>query len=154
VWGWDLAKSQDYTVGIALCEHGSVARFHRFQKPWMDTLGEIVRLGPAKRCLIDSTGVGDPILEALQKHGPRYEGFKFTQQSKQQLMEGLAVAIQQGTITYPDGLIPGELEEFEYVYTRTGVHYSAPEGLYDDCVCALALAVSAYSKPRNTVSFF
>jgi hypothetical protein len=34
-----------------------------------------------------------------------------------------------------------ELEEFEYEYTRTGVRYSAPEGFYDDYVCALALAV-------------
>jgi len=68
-------------------------------------------------------------------------GFKFTQVSKQQLMEGLAVAIQQGEVHYPDGPIVQELEQFEYVYTRTGVHYAASEGLTDDCVCALALAV-------------
>ena len=39
--------------------------------------------------------------------------------------------------------VPDELETFEYVYTRTGVRYSAPDGLHDDCVCALALAVHA-----------
>jgi len=39
-------------------------------------------------------------------------------------------------------VIPGELEIFEYCYSRTGgVSYSAPEGFFDDCVCALALAV-------------
>jgi hypothetical protein len=32
------------------------------------------------------------------------------------------------------------LEQFEFEYTRTGVRYSAPAGLHDDCVCALALA--------------
>jgi hypothetical protein len=61
-------------------------------------------------------------------------------------MEGLAVAIQQREIRYPDGeLLPGcvivdELEEFEYEYTRTGVRYTAPQGLHDDAVNALALA--------------
>ena len=56
-------------------------------------------------------------------------------------MEGLAVAIQQGQITFPAGPIADELESFEYEYTRTGVKYSAPDGLHDDCVIALALAV-------------
>ena len=42
---------------------------------------------------------------------------------------------------YPDGIIRQELDTFEYVYTRTGVIYSAPEGLHDDAVCALALAI-------------
>jgi hypothetical protein len=56
-------------------------------------------------------------------------------------MEGLAVAIQQKRVTYPEGPIVSELEAFEYSYHRTGVSYSAPEGLHDDCVCALALAV-------------
>lgn len=36
-----------------------------------------------------------------------------------------------------------ELESFEYEYTRTGVRYTAPEGMHDDCVMALALAVYA-----------
>ena len=67
--------------------------------------------------------------------------FKFTGPAKQQLMEGLAVAIQQREITVPAGPLVSELETFEYVYTRTGVTYSAPDGLHDDCVCALALAV-------------
>ena len=34
-----------------------------------------------------------------------------------------------------------ELEAFGYEYSASGVKYSAPEGLHDDCVMALALAV-------------
>ena len=56
-------------------------------------------------------------------------------------MEGLAVAIHQQTIAFPDGVLAEELSNFEYEYTRTGVRYTAPSGLHDDCVCALALAV-------------
>jgi len=72
--------------------------------------------------------------------GASFQGWQFTSQSKQKLMEGLAVAIQSRRIWYPKGPIQDELEQFEFVVTRTGVSYSAPEGFYDDCVCALALA--------------
>jgi len=102
--------------------------------------------------LIDSTGVGDPIVEQLQHRMPQMEGYNFTSASKQQLMEGLASAIQKHEITFPDTEIAQELREFGYEYTRTGVRYSAPEGLHDDCVCALALVTqlwrrTAYAPP-------
>jgi len=139
-FGVDLAKSVDWTVIIGLDAQSAVCRFERFQKPWRETLDSIRRTVGKAPCLVDSTGVGDPILEGLQERATNYEGFKFTAQSKQQLMEGLSVAIQQREIAYPEGAIASELESFEYVYTRTGVRYSAPEGVHDDCVCALALA--------------
>ena len=56
-------------------------------------------------------------------------------------MERLAIAITSQEIRIPDGLLVSELESFEYQYTKTGVRYSAPTGLHDDGVCALALAV-------------
>jgi hypothetical protein len=90
---------------------------------------------------VDSTGVGDPIVEGLQAGNNLVEGYHFTRQSKQQLMEGLAAAIHQKRVRYPSGLIVSELESFQYQYAASGVTYSAPDGLHDDCVCALALAV-------------
>ncbi|GAC1553064.1 MAG: hypothetical protein NVS2B7_29020 [Herpetosiphon sp.] len=141
-WGWDLAKSVDWTVGIGLCEHGNCCRLERWQGPWESTIERINQATAGQNALIDSTGVGDPVLEALQRRARgRYEGYKFTSTSKQMLMEGLAVAIQQGQVRFPDGPIVTELEAFEFEFTRTGVHYSAPEGMHDDCVCGLALAV-------------
>jgi hypothetical protein len=38
-------------------------------------------------------------------------------------MEGLAIAIQSRRVRYPAGQIKTELDDFEYVYTRTGVRY-------------------------------
>jgi hypothetical protein len=147
-WGWDLAKSVDWTVGIGLNAAGKVSEFHRFKKPWDDTIDYIWRTARAPS-LVDSTGVGDPVLEMLQKKGGerRFEGYNFTQGSKQKLMEGLAVAIQSEKVSFPDGPIRKELEIYEYEFTRTGVRYSAPEdmGYHDDCVCALALAVMHFS---------
>lgn len=147
VWGWDLAKRQDYTVGIALDQAGYVCRFERFQRiPWDEILKKIIRTTGSVRALVDSTGVGDPIVDQLQRApNTRFEGYHFTQASKQKLMEGLAVAIQSHAVTYPDGPIVQELLQFEYEVTRTGVRYAAAEGHYDDCVCALALAVMCRS---------
>jgi len=141
VWGWDLAKSVDWTWGIALDEDGNVCRSERFQRPWESTLEAIVNITQGLRSLVDSTGVGDAIVEFLAKSGSNFEGFKFTSSSKQQLMERLAVAIQQRQVVIPEGQLLNELLSFEYVYTRTGAQYSAPSGLHDDGVCALALAI-------------
>lgn len=116
----------------------------------------MVRIGDITQApaLIDATGVGDPIVEQLQRtFGGFIEGFKFTQKSKQQLMEGLAVAIQQGLVHYPDGVIVNELEVFEYEYSRTGVRYTAPPGLHDDAVMALALAVRRLIGAANGLGF-
>lgn len=140
VFGVDLAKSQDWTVCVGLDERGHVCFLERWQGNWRETTEKLIRIIGNVPALIDSTGVGDPIVEALQAKLPRVEGFKFTQPSKQQLMEGLAAAIQQGLIGYPDGWLKNELDSFEYEYTRTGVRYTAPQGLHDDGVCALALA--------------
>lgn len=152
VWGIDLAKSSDFTVCIALDKEKKVCRFARFQKPWLETVTEIQRMVGSTKALVDSTGVGDPILEALAKNdngvrSSNYEGFKFSAPSKQQLMEGLTVAIQRGDVRFPEGPITSELEDFEYEHTRTGVRYSAPQGLHDDCVVALALAVKKAKTP-------
>lgn len=153
-WGWDLAKSQDWTWGIGLDASGAACRSERWQGPWELTLAKIRELTGTVPALVDSTGVGDPVLEALQRDGRRnFGGEKFTLQTKQQLMEGLAVAIQRtdSGLTYPDGALVGELEAFEYEYTRTGVRYSAPEGVHDDGVCALALAWARFTAPRPFV---
>jgi hypothetical protein len=145
-WGWDLAKSRDWTVGIALDAMGTICRIERWQGPWQETIARIREASGDVPALVDATGAGDPVLEALQRGGlGNFAGFTFSGPSKQRLMEGLAVAIQRREVLLPDGLPVGgvvraELEAFEFEYRRTGVRYAAPEGMHDDCVCALALA--------------
>lgn len=153
-WGWDLAKSLDWTVGVGLDSSGQTAVFQRFQRPWEDTFSTIGAITTGK-ALVDSTGVGDPILERLQRGYPGvFDPFLFSGPSKQRLMEGLAVAIQQREIGIPDGPAVNELQSFEYEYTRTGVRYSAPEGLHDDCVMALGLAVQCRQHQGKRVEFY
>ncbi|MGI8542035.1 MAG: terminase large subunit domain-containing protein [Aridibacter sp.] len=149
-FGIDLAKSVDWTTVYGLDAGNNVCVFERFQLDWNSTIERIKTVVGKTKALVDSTGVGDPVLESLQKGGfSNFEGYKFTSPSKQQLMEGLAVAIQREDIHFPDGVTVSELESFEFEYTRTGVRYSAPQGMHDDCVCGLALAVESVNLPSG-----
>ncbi len=140
VFGIDLAKSHDWTWAVGLDASGNQCVSERWQSDWKQTEDRIVRMIEGVPALVDSTGVGDPIVENLQRRCPMVEGFKFTSPSKQQLMEGLAASIQQSDIGFYDEALIRELETFEFEYTKTGVKYTAPAGLHDDGVCALALA--------------
>jgi hypothetical protein len=146
VWGWDLARKRDWTVGIGLDQFKRTCGFVRLQMPWDELEDEIIRNTDDAYALVDQSGVGDPVVQYLQKRAGlgQYEGFVFSMQSKQDLMSALARAVKRNEIFFPDGLIVSEMKEFEYEHTRTGVIYSAPEGMHDDCVCALALANKAY----------
>ena len=137
-FGIDLAKKNDWTVIVGLDRFGQVCYFDRFQKDWKQTKETILALPPGL-LTIDSTGVGDPIAEEIAFARP-VEMVVYTSRVKQQLMEGLAFAIQNREITVLDGVMKDELDSFEFEYTRTGVIYTAPAGLHDDCVNALALA--------------
>ena len=146
-FGVDLAKSVDWTWIVGLDAEGRQTTSERFQKSWGETEAAVLGTVGNTPTLVDSTGVGDPIVEAMQRKASAVEGFKFTAPSKQQLMEGLAAAIQQRQIRIYDPRLVAELEAFEYAHTRTGVRYAAPEGVHDDGVCALALAVMQRAKP-------
>lgn len=139
-FGVDLAKSVDWTWVIGLDAEGRECVSERWQGPWGRTKAKILELTKGVPTLVDSTGVGDPIVEELQETHAKLEGYKFSAPSKQQLMLGLVNAVQSQTIRYSDPVLRLELEAFEYQYTRTGVRYGAPEGFHDDGPVALALA--------------
>ncbi|MCD6551018.1 terminase family protein [Thermotoga sp.] len=144
--GVDLAKYMDFTVICVLDQNGDLVHFERFnQINWslqMERIKQVDRKYPGSTW-IDSTGVGDPIFEDLRRQGLSVESFKFNHSSKEQLINKLALAIEQGTIHYED--IPelvNELEIFEYQISSSGnLKMNAPPGYHDDCVIALALAV-------------
>lgn len=150
VMGTDLAKAEDFTVSFVVREDTKmVVAWDRFQGVTWDM--QVPRISAlAKRynnakILIDSTGVGDPVYDTLKTAGARIDGYKFTNPSKEALVRGLMIALENNEITYPE--IPeliNELEAFEYTQGNTGImRYNAPTGFHDDCVIALALAVEA-----------
>jgi hypothetical protein len=148
VWGWDLAKSLDFTVGIGLDEDGYTARggYHEWQQPWEECEVDIIRITDGAPAMVDESGVGNPIVERLQRQADNFEGFNFSGSSrniggmgKQQLMEFLRSKIIQHAVHFPEPIIK-QMAEFEYEYTRTGARYSAREGMHDDRVVAAALS--------------
>jgi hypothetical protein len=158
-WGIDLAKSHDYLVCIGLNDSGGVAAFHRWRGlPWRKSIQAIWSIvGEDTPALVDSTGVGDPVLEELQHEHGNFIGYHFSSASKQKLMEGLSVSIQSREITFPRGHISNELEMFEYQEKPSGVRYAAAEGSHDDCVCALALARQMWTEVApgaNIMAFY
>lgn len=147
-YGIDLARKVDFVSIIGLDKLGSVSHHHTFTKVgWQQTIDTIKYL-PNKPMAIDSTGIGDVVISQVEEVQTDIEPYMFTPQSKQRLIEGLAVGIQSRKLIIPDdgdvvngtGRIRHQLEQFEFVFTRTGIKYSAPEGEHDDDVVALALA--------------
>lgn len=154
--GVDLGKHQDHTVIHALNENGSTAFWRRFPlgmtyNDQFAHIKDLIARWPNAYWLIDSTGNQDPLVERWQESAEvsgQVDGFVFTSGSKQKIMEGLALTIQQSAISFPSegeyATIAHELENFEFTYSARGaVMYAAAEGFHDDAVCALAMANEA-----------
>lgn len=148
VTGADLARRGDYTVLCSISSPGGemdgFARFHGVD--WAEQEERIVAHvnrfpGP---CVVDATGVGDPVYERLRGRLPEVVPFRFTRLSKDELVRGLQTALAVGRIGLADEpVLRRELQVFECRVTSTltgAVSYGAPEGFHDDCVTALALA--------------
>jgi hypothetical protein len=158
VIGWDPAKHSDASVITVLdAETKHVVAWERIlQRDYTLQIQRIAALSKAygnALVLMDSTGVGDPLLEQLNEHNVPAEGYTFTSTTKQQLVEHLAVVIERGEVSWPKPdtkdtakllVLRHELDMFQYELTRAGnVRYSAPEGKHDDAVMSLGLAVWA-----------
>lgn len=155
VIGADLAKHQDFTVLYAVdVATGELHGMDRFQHiSWPAQIERIKAFSERWNApiWIDATGVGDPIFDELDEAGLPVTPIKFTSESKSALVVALMNAMEKGEIRYPaDDVLIGELEAFTYEELPSGkFRYSAPEGLHDDCVMALALAV--WGRNRSTV---
>lgn len=157
VIGVDLARKNDWTVAVVLEEKTkhvvALERFHG--APWNTMCDRIAALARKYRNALvvpDATGVGDMPVEALHDRGLRLEpvvitgGRNLTDTGvpKTTLIQALMVAVENRTFTFPASLevLTNELSNFEYDTTASGsLVYSAPEGMHDDAVMALALAM-------------
>jgi len=144
--GVDLARLTDFTTIYVLDQNGVEVFHDRFnQIDWIVQKGRIktaCKKYNNAALLLDSTGVGDPIFEDLRRDGLNVEGYKFTSESKRQLIQCLMLSFEQEKIKIiGDPQTLAELDSFEYEMLPSGVvRYSAPDGYNDDCVIGLALA--------------
>ncbi|MEN3001807.1 MAG: terminase family protein [Armatimonadota bacterium] len=150
--GIDWGRYQDATAVAILQGSQQAARMlavRRWQGlAWteqVDTLARLMEQHGVQKALCDRTGLGDPLVEALQHAVPiPVEGLHFTPAVKQSLVEGLALMLEQGRLQLlPDLALLQELYHFEVGATPAGVRFGAARGFHDDMVIALALAVRA-----------
>jgi hypothetical protein len=146
--GVDLAKANDYTVitpfdltTFRACPQDSFnqidyslqkakieAAFYRYNKPVI---------------VMDSTGVGRPIVDDLLNKGMNISPFMFTYNSRNELLINLQILLEQNTIKIPDD--PALIEELEaavWDITAQGrTRITVPDDKHDDRLMSLALAV-------------
>jgi len=160
VAGIDWARYQDWTALAILQGAQSAARMLAIQRwqglAWTEqvkAVAQLLQLHGVQKVLCDRTGVGDPLVEALQNAIPtiHVEGVSFTRVVKQSLVEGLALMLEQGRLQLlPEMALLQELYHFEARATPTGVQLSAERGFHDDLVIALTLAVRALPPVHTT----
>jgi hypothetical protein len=156
--GCDLARKTDFTSLTVISEDGEVVAGERFaQMDWslqVQKAALLYRTFKCTRCVVDATGLGDPICEALEDEGLEVERFIFTLPSRKGLLEELILACDTTSFTVPASskfeIYRAELESFEFqIGDGTGAKYTAPG--HDDTVFSLALAVHAFRKERGMV---
>lgn len=148
VMGVDWGQANDFTVLVVMdSETRKVVDLDRFnQIGWSMQRGRLRALADrwsVGAIIAESNSMGGPNVEALQDEGLPVTAFETTGVSKPPLIESLALAFERQEIAIlDDPVLVGELEAYERdVSPVTGrSRYSAPEGMHDDCVMALALA--------------
>ncbi len=155
--GVDLAKANDYTVitpfdyttfrvgpqdsfnqiDYTLQKAKIEAAFYRFNKA---------------RVVMDTTGVGTPVVDDLLNKGINVTPFAFTYNSRNELLVNLQILLEQGKITIPnDPALIEELESAIWDITPQGrSKIVVPDDKHDDRIMSLALAV--WDIPTRQVS--
>jgi hypothetical protein len=156
VMGVDWGKYQDFTVfTIFDTTEKSVIYMDRFNQ--IDYTVQVGRLKvlydrfKPRLIAVERNSIGDPLIEVLERDGLPIEPFLTTNASKANLIDELSLAFERGHLRIlPDPVLVGELQAYEATRLPSGMlRYSAPNGIGDDTVISLALAVWA-SKQRTS----
>lgn len=152
---WARAAGGDFTVFCVVDEtEQAVVCQERYNGMAFDVqLGRLAdlcnRFGWA-RIIAEYNSLGGPLVERLQSVGLPVAAFTTTASSKHDAISMLELSLDKREIqllNQPDLLL--ELEAYEK-HERAGLpSYSAPSGMHDDCVMALALAWDSAHRRHN-----
>lgn len=160
--GVDLGKMEDYTVFV-VADMADKAVVHIERSHLIDYTVQLQRLKelcerfPPEAVVIE-VNIERMFTEQAQAAGLPVVEFTTTNASKQVLIEALILAFEQGAITIPrHDVLLAELRAFSAVRLPSGaIRYSAPSGMHDDTVMAMALAwhgVTQAGKHRMSFEF-
>jgi hypothetical protein len=157
--GIDLGRADDYTVLSIVNEKGSLVYCERWRhNTWQNIINSMLpilsRFKP--RVLIEVNSIGDVIFEQLGKVYASVYPFVTTSKSKQDIVEGLQVAIQNKEFTLLDiEWLRKEFDLFTYEYSpkTRSIKYSAPTGFHDDGVMSCCLAYQCLKEWKTKGEF-
>lgn len=147
VFGVDWGKHNDFTViHVIDATEGAQVATDRFNQ--IDYTLQTARLRALYDRFVPNTVVaernamGEPIIERLLAEGLPITPFTTTNASKKMAIESLAAAFETSELRIlADPILIGELQAYETERLPSGMlRYSAPPGMHDDCVMALAMA--------------
>lgn len=153
--GLDLARMTDFSV-LTIVDKAqdkfkivALDRFNevdwKIQRPRFLLLSE--KYGNP-RIYAERNNIGDAVIADLTGN---FEPFLTTNQTKKEIINNLAILIEQQKILIPNiPVLVSELEAFSYEVSSSGtITYSAPTGYHDDMVMSLALAVKDLKDPYS-----
>lgn len=158
--GVDWGRYQHATavaVVVGSREQAALVELHATgDAPWSEQVrwvAEIVSRFPGSIVTCDATGIGDPLVEALQSavRQATVRPFVFTAASKPSLIDQLVWLIDNGRLRmtpFPDLL--REMQHFQMTLSDSGhMRLAAGPGFHDDRICALALALHELPTTRS-----
>lgn len=153
--GLDLARMTDFSV-LTIVDKAqdkfkivALDRFNevdwKIQRPRFLLLSE--KYGNPK-IYAERNNIGDAVIADLTGN---FEPFLTTNQTKKEIINNLAILIEQQKILIPNiPVLVSELEAFSYEVSSSGtITYNAPTGYHDDMVMSLALAVKDLKDPYS-----
>ena len=157
--GLDIGRADDYTVLTILNKNYQMVYVQRWrQQEWSKIIDEVatkIREYNAE-IFVEVNNQGDVFFEMLQnKVYNNVQPYVTTTATKPIMIEDLAVHFEnKGIGILNENWLVDELNAFTYIYNEKTrrVQYGAPQGVHDDGVMSLALAVQSIKK--NQYGYF
>lgn len=144
--GVDVASLVDFTVVIVMdVTSGEMAYMDRFNRVdysvLEDRLEAVYKRFNLDLMTIEDNSIGQGVVDHLRNRGLAINTFTTTNATKHSVITNLQSAFEHGRIKIlDDPVLIGELQAFEAKRNNSGTFsYSAPDGMHDDCVMALAI---------------
>lgn len=161
---WGTGQNADFTAIVGFNKLHQMT----FCDGWNDVspteqinqIMKIIERTHPKKITVETNSIGevyfDNLKKAIQKShlNASLKGFETTNSSKRKIIENLAVACQNGTVTILDHpVLKLHLAAYEVEPTRTGkITYNGAQGTHDDFCIASAIAYNELT--RNTSYVF
>lgn len=148
--GLDIGRADDFTVLSITNEFNEMVYCERWRHDeWTSIIEKVadkINFYNAKT-YVEVNNQGDVFFELLKKKcGNKVMPFYTSTKTKPIMIEDLAILFEQMDVSILDiDWLIDELEAFTYVYNSTtrSVQYTAPQGLHDDSVISLSLAIQS-----------